>query len=236
MIRVEAVRPFFVKGTIDPHDALGATFHIAGGPQGMFQVTATTVNWGRGYKPGEFRANVERVLHRVSDVKYSALFPQELDEADSAPEHKVLRQELIQAFGPGSHLVQWWTREPIILSPAIEQVQRQRKVMTMDQGSAIGAPKGTGPRRFFTSCIATIKGVRIGFGNTHPHRNLPNPKVKEARNRGERVVRQELDALTKLTDLVIWGGDMNDPNFPKMHPKEKVANERGLDTLRWIRA
>lgn len=227
-IRVEVIRRFTLNGTIDGHDPLGVTFRILGGDQ-PFRLTVITVNWGRGYDAGEFRRNVLNVLNRVEELEYVVLLIQELDEADQAPEHQVFRK----AMEPGTTLVEWWTREPIAVSPGVP-VHRQRKVMTMDQGTAIGAPTGTGPRRFFVSCIATIEGVRIGLGNQHPHRNLPNAKVQTARRRGEAVTRREIRGLVTLCALVVHGGDMNDTDYPKSHPREKTANERGLDTIRYI--
>lgn len=227
-IKVQVVKQFVLNGTIDGHKPVGVTFRILG-PGGWFRLTVITVNWGRGYRPGEFHANVVNVLDAVDEKQYVVLLIQELDEADKAPEHQIFRKEM----EPGTTLVEWWTREPIAVSPGVP-VKRQRKTMTMDQGSAIGAPQGTGPRRFFTSCIATIEGVLIGFGNQHPHRKMPHPKVIEARQRGERVTKMEVHALATLADMVVYGGDMNDLNYPKSHPDEKVGNEHGLDTIRYV--
>lgn len=227
-VRVHVVNRFTLPGSIDGHDPLGATFRITGGDK-PFRLTVVTVNWGRGYDAGEFKRNVMRVLNRVGELEYVVLLIQELDEADQAPEHQVFRK----AMEPGTTLVEWWTREPIAVSPGAK-VTRERKVMTMDQGSAIGAPHGTGPRRFFVSCIAEIQGVRIGLGNQHPHRRMENAKVKAARKRGEAVTRREVAGLVKLADVAIYGGDLNDTDYPKSHPLEKTANERGLDTIRFV--
>jgi len=227
-IKVAVLRRFTLNGTIDGHDPLGVTFRITGGDR-PFRLTVVTVNWGRGYDAGEFKRNVLNVLNRVDELEYVVLLIQELDEADEAPEHELLRK----AMEPGTTLVEWWTREPIAVSPGVK-VRRQRKTMTMDQGSVIGAPHGTGPRRFFVSCVAFIEGVKVGLGNQHPHRSLSDPKVKAARTRGETVTRREVRALVALCDVVVHGGDMNDTNYPKSAPNERVANERGLDTIRLI--
>jgi hypothetical protein len=233
-LTVKVVKKFTLPGTIDGHVPVGATFLIQH-PNGRFRLTVITVNWGRGYKPGEFKRNVLNVLDAVEDKQYVVLLIQELDEVDAAPEHKIFREEM----EPGTTLVEWWTREPIAVSPGIP-VRRQRRVMTMDQGSAIGAPKGTGPRRFFASCITSIQGIKIGFGNQHPHRVDPDWSrrdqriVDRARKQGQIITRQEVGLLVQLCNITIHGGDMNDPNYPKSHPKEKVANKRGLDTIRYI--
>lgn len=233
--KVEIIKRFTLKGTIDGHVPVGVTFRILG-PRGWFRLTVITVNWGRGYRPGEFKRNVLTVLDHVEEKEYVVLLIQELDEADEADEHQVFRKEM----EPGTTLVQWWTREPIAVSPGVERVIRQRRIMTMDQGSDIGAPPKTGPRRFFTSCIAIIEGVRIGFGNQHPHRVDPDwtrqqqAVVKKARRRGQRITKAEVTMLVELCSLVVHGGDMNDLNYPKSHPLEQVAHERGLDTIRYI--
>lgn len=231
---VHVVQQKVLPGTIDGHKPLLVTFRIRG-PQGWFRLTVVCANWGRGYAPGEFRANVEAVLGRTEEREYVVLLLQEIDEADSENEHKVIREELPD----GCTLVQWWTREPIVVWPGIE-VKRERKAMTMDQGSAIGANKGTGPRRFFTSCIIVIEGLRIGIGNQHPHKldrksSKANQKiVKKARAEGVRVTREEVHALVALSQMCVYGGDMNDPDYPRVHPKEQVAMERGLDTIRYV--
>jgi hypothetical protein len=205
-IDVEVAGTFVLGGTIDGHDPIGVRFKITKGRgrnQKIFWLTVVSVNWGRGYNPGEFKRNVMKVLEHVDGREYVVLLMQEIDETDEAPEHKVTKRLL---------------------------------EMTMDQGSAIGAPDGTGPRRFFVSCVAVIEGVKIGFGNQHPHRNLPSFAVQRARGRGEVVTRQEVRELTEICDLVVHGGDMNDRDYPKSHPKEKVAIERGLDMIRYIKA
>lgn len=231
-IKVTVEKSGFLNGTIDPHDPIWVRFRIQH-DGGVFWLTVVSVNWGRGYKPGELRNNVERVLEHVDGREHVVLLIQELDEADSAPEHRTVREELKDTLAPAV-LVEWWCREPIVVSGAAK-VRRERKVMTMDQGSVIGGPPGTGPRRFCVSCIAVIEGVRIGLWNTHPHRgNTGSHKVGMARRLGERVVAREVDALAHLAQLVIGGGDMNDRNYPKSHPREKTAFERGFDTIRYV--
>lgn len=228
-VRVEVVNRVTLPGTIDGHKPLVVTFRIKG-PQGWFRLTVVTVNWGRGYAPGEFHRNVLNVLNKVGEREYVVLLMQEIDEADAAAEHEAIRREL----EPGTTLVEWWTREPIAVSPGVK-VTHQRKKMTMDQGTAIGAPAGTGPRRFIVYCIATIEGVRIGLANQHPHRySLHGKAVAKARKRGERITRIVLGALARVCDLVIDGGDLNTAHYPKSHPRQRIAFQRGLDWVRYI--
>lgn len=219
-----------LPASIDGHKPLMVTFRIRG-PKGWFRLTVVTVNWGRGYKPGEFRRNVEAALKPLEgEREYFVILMQEIDEADAAPEHKVIREEL----PPGCTLVEWWTREPIVVSPGVE-VTHQRKKMTMDQGTAIGAPVGTGPRRFITYCILHIEGVRIGVANQHPHRYSLNGKaVAKARKRGEWITRIVIRALARVCDLVIDGGDLNTANYPLSHPKQRIAYKRVLDYIRYV--
>jgi hypothetical protein len=233
-VQVQVIKRAVLTGTIDGHDPLLVTFRIKG-PEGWFRLTVVCVNWGRGYTPKQFLNNVNRVIDKTEEKHYVVLLLQEIDEADLSPEHKVIRGEV----PAGSTFVEWGTREPIIVWPGIP-VRRERKVMTMDQGSEIGAPKGTGPRRFFVSCVTLIEGVRIGFGNQHPHRvdrdwsKKDQAVVAAARKRGEMITKREVGELVELCDLTIHGGDMNDLNYPKSHPKEQVALEHGLDTIRYI--
>jgi hypothetical protein len=237
MINVQVLRKFVLNGTIDGHDPIGVVFRITGGDK-PFRLVVVSVNWGRGYKPGEFHDNVMRVLDATDESTYVVLLIQELDEADGAPERRIFMAEMED----GTTLVPQPPlpgRETIAVSPSID-VRRARRVMTMDQGSHIGAPKGTGPRRFFVSCMFVIHGVRIGVGDQHPHRVDPdwskeNKRIVEnARERGEHITEVEVRMLVELCDLTVHGGDMNDKSYPKSHPKEKVAHERGLDTIRYI--
>jgi len=233
-VPVQVVKTVVLPGTIDGHKPLLVTFRIHG-PNGWFRVHVITVNWGRGYAPGEFKRNVLAVLDAVNEKQYVVLLMQEIDEADAAHEHKVIAAEM----EPGTTLVCWETREPIAVSPGVP-VHREHKVMTMDAGQAIGAPAGTGPRRFFTSCLTTMGGLQIGFGNQHPHRVDPDWSHQEqkvvlnARAQGEQVTRDEVAKLVQRCDLTIYGGDMNDPHYPPAHHREKVAITHGLDTIRYV--
>lgn len=228
MIRCSVVRRFTLNGTIDDHDPIGVTFKITGGIE-PFRLTVISVNWGRGYDSGEFRRNVLRVLNRINEREYVVLLIQELDETDAAEEHEVFLREMEQ----GTTLVGWGTREPIAVSPGV-LVRRQRKILTMAQGTEIGAPVGTGPDRFLVSCVVVIEGVTIGLANQHPHRNLDNARVQAARRRGERVTRATINALVDRCDVTIHGGDLNDEHYPRMHPRERVAHQRRLDHIRYI--
>lgn len=231
MIRVDVVKRFTVPGSIDGHDALGVTFRITGGDR-PFRLTTVTVNWGRGYRPGEFRRNVLNLLDRVDELQYVVLLIQELDEDDRAPEHKVLRAEMVA----GTQFAGWGTREPIAISPGVKIVGRAKDKL-MGSGLDIGAPAGTGPVRWLVQAVVRIHGVTIGFGNQHPHRNLPNPKVQAARRAGERITTDVIaEMLADGCDLVIDGGDFNDTRPPKAHPRQKVAHRRGLDRIRYVLA
>lgn len=156
-----------------------------------FWLTVVCVNWGRGYEPGEFKRNVQNVLKFTGGREHVVLLAQEVDEEpDPAHEHK----RLASMLEPETHKVGWDTREPILLSPPFN-VRRERKVKTMGAGGDIGAPAGTGPTRFAVSCIGGIAGLDVGFGNTHPHRNLPNSAVQKARADGRRIFKREMTDL-----------------------------------------
>ncbi|MCF6376888.1 hypothetical protein L2K70_04670 [Nocardioides KLBMP 9356] len=228
MIRARLVKRFTVDLDIDGHDAIGVVLRITGGLQ-PFRLVVVTANLGRGYDPGQFKRNVMRLLDRVDERQYVVLLLQEIDEADPADEH----EKLLRWLEPGTTLVGWLTREPIAVSPGVK-VTRKRRTLLMEQGTKIGAPVGTGPRRDLVSCVATIEGVRIGLGNQHPHRDLPNAKVQHARRRGERVTSRALADLAEVCDLVVDGGDFNDPHPPKAVPQQRTLHSRGPDHLRLI--
>lgn len=231
MIDVDVLNRFTLNGTIDPHDPLGVTFRITGGER-AFRLTVVTVNWGRGYDPGVFRRNVVRLLDRVDSLNYVALLVQELDEEpDPAREHRVLRSEL----GPDWEVVEWSTREPILLSPGIDDVRRKRRTLLMGSGQDIGGPEGTGPARYFVSCIIRLHGVDIGLGNQHPHRSsIEHPRVQQALRDGQVIAAHQVVHLVGQADVVIWGGDVNDENYPALHPREREVMHRRLDTVRLI--
>lgn len=230
MIDCEVVNRFKLPARIDKHHPIGVTFRVTGGIE-PFRLTVVTVNWGRGYKPGVFKQAVLDVLNKVGDREYVVLLIQELDEADAGPEHVVVAGMM----EPGTTLVRWETREPIAVSPGVH-VRRKRAVTTMEQGTVIGGPAGTGPRRKYVSCIVTIHGVRIGFGNQHPHRySIKHRLVARARLLGEGIVKTEIEQILPLVDLFIDGGDLNTTHYPKQHPRQQNIYRVGFDYIRLIR-
>lgn len=196
-----------------------------------FYLTVVCVNWGRGYRPGEFKRNVMNVMRHVDGREHVIIGVQELDEEpDLGKEHAVLGSML----EPGTKKVWWRTHEPIILSPSF-RADRRRRVMTMGSGQDIGAPPGTGPRRYSISCVAKHKGCRVGVGNTHPHRRTGHPKVTKARVEGLEVFGAEMLGVQRSGGGTsgIWMGDMNDDDIPRLVPYEKVAKQKGLDHIRY---
>lgn len=227
-VRVRLLRRFTLKGTIDGHDPIGVVLRVTGGLR-PFRLVVVTANVGRGYTAEQLRRNVERIVDAVAEPQYWLLMLQEIDEADPADEHETMLRELPE----GATLVGWQTREPIVVAPDVP-VKRKRRTLLMEQGTKIGAPVGTGPRRDFVSCIAVIEGLRVGAGNQHPHRDLDNAKVQHARRRGERVAARIVAELDDLCDLVVWAGDVNDHAYPKLHERERNVHTKGNDTIRLI--
>lgn len=193
--KIKLLRKGYLNGTIDRHDPIWALFECRQGKT-KIRLLVVCVNWGRGYEPGEFKANVLRVTRFAGKFDHVVLLVQELDEDDPAPEHKVFGKMLEK----GSKTAGWRTHEPIVLSPPF-RVARRRVVMTMAAGLELDppAPKGTGPARFAVTCLARIGDIELGFGNTHPHRRMPHKTVVEARRRGARVFDHELTKLSLAT-------------------------------------
>jgi hypothetical protein len=197
-----------------------------------FWLTVVSVNWGRGYQPGEFRRNVLNVMEHVDGREHVVILPQELDEEpDPAHEHRVFASML----DPGTRKVHWRSREPIILTPGATVLRRAR-VEVMPSGQDID-PRlhGVGPDRPLNMCVARIGGVALGFGNWHPHRSGLDPRVDAAREKGAGVA---ADALTWLSERRggisgVYGTDYNSSRMPRMVPGERVAHHRGLDHLRY---
>jgi hypothetical protein len=230
MIRVEVIKRFKLPARIDKHHPIGVTFRITGGLEN-FRLTVITVNWGRGYQTHEFKRSVLDVMNKIGEREYVVILFQELDEADPANEHVIVAQMM----EPGTTLVRWETREPIAVSPGVS-VKRKRAVTTMEQGTKIGGPVGTGPRRKYVSCIVTVQGVVIGFGNQHPHRySIKHWKVARARRQGESVVENEIWEILPMVDLFIDGGDLNTTRYPKQHPRQRNIYRVGYDYIRLIR-
>lgn len=234
----KVVDRFKLNGTIDRHDPTGVTVRIFGGDE-TFLLTLITANLGRGYRDAQhFKNNVWRILIKTkkltkNEKHFVILCFQEIDEADKARE-KVIMAGMME---PGTTLVRWETREPIAVSPGV-RVSRKRAVMTMDQGTVIGGPVGTGPRRMYVSCVNHILGVKIGVGNQHPHRySIANAKVAKAREAGEHVAMNETEDLVEICDFVFNLGDLNTARYPKLYKTEKIIAGAGTyDQVRIIKS
>jgi hypothetical protein len=180
-----------LNGTIDNHDPLWALFLAEQGAT-KIRLLVITVNWGRGYDPGEFRDNVLRVTKFAGQYDHVILLVQELDEDDRDPEHSVFASCLV----PKTRKVGWSTHEPIALSPGFT-IEKRSIVETMAAGLELDppAPEGTGPTRHGVACIATIGDIVLVIGNTHPHRNLKIKTVQKALAIGTRRFRHQLEGL-----------------------------------------
>jgi hypothetical protein len=199
--------------------------------RGRFHLTVVGVNWGRRYEPGVFRRNVLNVLEFTGGREHVVILPQELDEEpDPAHEHDRFGSML----EPGTKKVYWPTREPIILSPSFDVVHR-RRVKVMGSGLEIGGPRGTGPARYLSMCVAEFEGVQLGFGNWHPHRSGLAAKVDEARDDGATVASNSLTELRAYAGGIsgVYATDYNARRMPRMVPSEKVAHHQDLDHMRY---
>lgn len=189
--KLKVLKTGTLNGTIDKHDPIWALFLATQGKTRK-RILVISVNWGRGYDEGEFKANVLRVVKFSGHYDDVILLVQELDEADRAPEHKVFGAMLEK----GTKKVGWNTYEPIILSPNFK-VTKRSVVVTMKAGLDLvpPAPEGTGPTRHGVACVAELGDIELVVGNTHPHRNLKLKTVQDARDRGTKVFRHQLMGL-----------------------------------------
>lgn len=205
--------------------------------RGRFWLTVVSFNLGRKYRPGQFTRSLLRIMDHIDGREHVVLLPQELDEEpDPANEHKRLAAELV----PGTRRVYWRTREPILLSPGFDVVLR-RRVKIMGSGLELGDDlRGVGPARHLSMCVARERrtGIRLGFGNFHPHRRDLDPRVDAARDEADDVVSDALSRLRQFGDGVpgAYGTDYNARRMPRMVPSERTAVADGLDHLRYWQA
>jgi hypothetical protein len=187
---VKLLKTGTLNGTIDDHDPIWSLFKVWQGAT-KIRLLVVDVNWGRGYDPGEFRANVLAVTELAGQFDFVVILAQEVDEADAAPEHSVFKSMLERGTTvvPPSR-----THELIAVSPGFK-VSRRRVVETMAAGLELvpPAPEGTGPTRYSVTCDAKYGDIELSFGTTHPHRDLPLKTVQKARAHGARVFRHELE-------------------------------------------
>jgi endonuclease/exonuclease/phosphatase family metal-dependent hydrolase len=183
-------------------------------------ITCFTTNWGRGYDPGELKRNVLAVLDKAGD--HAVLGVQELDEADGADEHAILRAQLDK----GTTLVGWKTREPLIVSPGLET--RMSRIVVGCQG----LPKVT-PLRHIVGTVTSKDGQgSVAVLNQHPPINRISTQSRRAQMR--RVHRAMVDRYYSAGLPVIWMGDMNDAHYMKIHPMEETVYHDGLDWIRMV--
>jgi hypothetical protein len=199
---------------------------------GRFFVTAVSVNWGRGYEARQFKHDLLNVMRFVDNREHVILFPQELDEEpDLSKEHN----ELDAVLEPGTKKIFWNSHEPIIVSPTFRVVNR-RRVVTMGAGKELDKKfDGVGPRRYGVTAVVELEGIRLGLGNTHPHRNIDDPLIRDARTAGLGIWAEELRRVKRSNGGIsgIWGADMNAKGLPKLVGGEKVAIDKGLDHLHY---
>lgn len=198
-----------------------------------FRLMVVGANVGRGYGPGVYAANVERIVRHVRGFDHYALLWQEVDEEpDPANEHR----KMLSALEPKVRRVNWKSREPIVLSPSFRVTGRRRPLKIMGSGLDIGGPKGTGPERRMTRCIATAEGIDLFFATWHPHRKGLSPRVDEARDVGADRASAGLTRLAGHDGGIpgVYETDYNERDMPTMVPGERVAEHRGLDHMRYV--
>lgn len=191
------------------------------------------INLGRGYKPGELKANIERVLRKARS-EWAILIFQEIDEADSANEHAVLWGLAHEDYARAG----WRDAVPIL-------VGRDRGLIVRRRISPAGAglAKVT-PHRVVSEALVRM----IGRGTNNPlegwplfvflgtHLALDREATKTRRARTRAVLKARAMWHAARGRVVVYALDTNTHGtFPTMIPGEVTIRRRGIDLIRlWL--
>lgn len=191
-----------------------------------------TANIGRNTSVGRVQDDI-RKIHRLAPSAIVGF--QEIDEADPAEEHKILRNVLAE----DNRLVGMATKVPVSVPRGKYNVVRINIIR-----AAAGIPN-ISPTRFITEVVLQDKkNPKIVFVvlNLHYPAGAWNSKTHE---RAE-AERDEAWASTLAAHkrrvkhwhdkgvTVFWVGDVNRMAMPKVHPKEVQVITAGIDSVSFI--
>lgn len=160
---------------------------------------------------------------------------QEIDEADPAPEHDILKQVLSKS----NRLVGMRTKVPISVPRSRYRIKSKRVVY-----AAKGIP-GVSPTRWIVETeLEDKRNAAITFVvlNVHYPAGAWNAKTHERaeRERDEawedmfRVHKGLVNYWHKKGVTVFWVGDTNRMAMPKVHPDERQVFTKGIDSISFI--
>lgn len=160
---------------------------------------------------------------------------QEIDEADPAPEHKILDK----VIGPVANLAGMRTKVPISVSRKHYRVLEKNVVF-----ASKGIP-GVSPTRWIVETVVQDKrnaAIVFVILNVHYPAGAWNAKTHERAEaeRDEawadtfRVHKARVKHWHDKGYTVFWVGDTNRMAMPKVHPDERQIVTRGIDSISFI--
>lgn len=192
----------------------------------MQEIVIFTANEGRKQNAKQTRADFRRVKRHLPLRGFPKVGGfQEIDEADPADEHAILRQVFKRNF----HIVAERTKVPIVVS----------KKFDVSDGNVIevsdGIP-GVSPRRVLTECVVSNPRVEFGFLNGHAVSGAWNAKTNERAEEARDDAWEDYRYVTTTTlrahlregRSVFRTADDNRMGGYRMHKREQVLLRAGV--------
>lgn len=184
-----------------------------------------TVNEGRNMGTAGYTSD----LHKIKNEFPKAIIGwQEIDEADPANEHAVMREVF-----KGYQIINFEYKEPITLPAKVKVVDH--KVIHLSKGVAHTSP----PRIANEVWIETKYSDKpIVIINTHLIAGAWNNKIEPNQELRRELWNQSVEKLRKRIEFhhnagrtVFWMGDMNRMDMPKLHKDERRIVSSGIDSI-----
>lgn len=187
-----------------------------------------TANIGRGIGHAQVRSDMQKIKN---EAPRAIIGWQEIDEADEAQEHSILRS----IFGR-QHLIGMEHRVPISV-PRWFRVTRSRSVF------ATGGIPHVSPTRWFTEAVIQNRRGNKKFVviNGHYPAGAFNNKIestqKERKDHWEEMFQVHKARVAHWVDqgyTVFWVGDVNRMDMPKVHHREVRVVTTGIDSISYV--
>lgn len=189
-----------------------------------------TANIGR---DGMTAARVTEDFYRIKR-QFGAKFIgfQEIDEADPADEHSLLRHVF-----KGYKIAAFRHMEPIV-GPRLARIIHQETVKVAD---GVG---GATPDRYLSTVVWQYRGKKFVHINAHftafawngknetiASRGFTQQQVLQAWTDEAEALKAKIKHYNDLGYTVFWTGDVNRVDMPKMHPRERQLVTSGIDSI-----